>query len=169
MPPSQTPITLKNLPFFSLQIKRKKTTTCIDMNLHSPIISTCYLPATVEILKRSLPGIYRSRCFNNRKFSFAKEVLQTEIGHLFEHILLEYLYISKTQCGYTNVIYNGETTWNWLREKRGIFHITINSGYGDEPFFTTALKKTIVLTNTIMQSGPKIFVAPTINVPLFLY
>lgn len=136
--------------FFLLQIKHDKTYTRIDMKVLSPTINTIDLPQTFMILKKELPSILRSKCFNDECLPFSREVRRTEIGHLFEHILLEYLCLQKISQGFASATYRGTTNWNWKQEAWGTFHIKINAGNKDELFFEDALSKSIELLKKIM-------------------
>jgi len=79
-------------------------------------------------------------------------VRRTEIGHLFEHILLEYLCQEKLLKGFDKAIFSGNTQWNWKREPRGMFHIYINMPYSDTDIFPEALKKSISLAKMILRN-----------------
>ncbi|KKR25220.1 MAG: hypothetical protein UT56_C0002G0034 [Candidatus Levybacteria bacterium GW2011_GWB1_39_7] len=61
------------------------------MECQDPIIETDQLPKTFEILNKMLPSIFKSKCYNDKNLPFFIEVRSTEIGHLFEHIMLEYI------------------------------------------------------------------------------
>jgi hypothetical protein len=58
-------------------------------------ISTSTIPATSLQLALHLPSIFGCNCFNDGNKSFGEECKNTELGHLFEHIMLEYLCIEK--------------------------------------------------------------------------
>lgn len=150
MPDLQPFTYLEPRDFFLLQIKHNKTHTTIDMKVLSSIVNTIDLPQTFMILKRELPSILRSKCFNDKNFTFSREVKQTEVGHLFEHILLEHLCIQKLSLGFNKATYSGITNWNWKEEDWGTFHITINTGSKDELLFAKALEKSAKLMKKIM-------------------
>lgn len=154
--------------FYSLEVDHKKQSTELTMSLTIPTINTRYIPLTFTILKKSLPSIFDSMCFNDDKLPFIKEVKATEVGHLFEHVLLEYLCEEKLSCGFSDVEYSGETKWNWREDPRGTFHITISRTENDQDIFTAALAKTIKLVNSILQSTIKKDI-PSINVKPALY
>jgi len=67
-----------------------------------------------------LPDLRRHRCQNRSGLSFVEEVLDTELGHAFEHTVLAVL----ERHG---VCTRGETTWNWNRDPLGTYHITITT------------------------------------------
>ncbi len=140
---------------FSLSIYYNTTNTKIVMALFTPIVNTGYIPQTYKILKKYLPSILRSKCFNKYNYPFRKEVKQTEIGHLLEHILLENICLLKKELGLRNPIHNGLTEWNWKKEP-GIFFINIDASYKDKDVFVKALDKSIFLLLYIFQTAPQI-------------
>jgi hypothetical protein len=139
--------------FFSFDINPRKNSTKITMKMLTSIITTDRIPATYSILKNHLPSILRSKCFNENNYRFSKEVKCTEIGHLFEHILLEYLSQFKFAQGHKNPIFNGLTSWNWKKEERGVFHIEIDAGLDDKEIFSLAMKKSADLLTFILQKA----------------
>lgn len=139
---------------FSLAVKQNRSQTKIIMTLtQGQSINTRELPQTYQLLKTHLPSILKSTCYNENNYSFAKEVLRTEIGHLFEHILIEYMCILKVAMGYDDVEYSGVTKWNWVLHPKGTFHITISAGYEEVQIFSQAMQKSIELINTVLYSG----------------
>ncbi len=136
---------------YTLSINRSREKTIIIMRLLIPEINTKNFPQTSSILKIYLPSIFKSTCYNSDNLPFSKEVLQTEVGHLFEHILLEYLCILKLEQGVDHAVYEGMTNWNWLRDPRGTFHITIHGSMEDLNVFNEALRRTMKLTNLILS------------------
>lgn len=118
-----------------------------------PLLTTKAIPQTLSILKRRLPTIFLSKCFNDNKYSFLREAKNTEIAHLFEHILLEYLGILKRGNGRVRYVHNGVTWWNWVEEARGVFHISIDVGEGDKMYFEIALQKSLDLLSEMIDSS----------------
>ncbi|MDP2637812.1 MAG: hypothetical protein Q8P26_02015 [Candidatus Levybacteria bacterium] len=121
------------------------------MRLNIPIVNTSSLPYTSLLLKKNIPSILWSKCFNPNKYSFPKEVQKTEIGHLFEHILLECLSQQRIKDGKLNSVFNGLTQWDWTKEARGTFHITIDVGYNDKKTFEKAIEKSISIIRLILE------------------
>lgn len=158
--------------FFSLKVFREEKATKIVMCMKIAQLTTDNYPETFDILKTEFPGVLKTKCFNQQNLPFRKEVKNTEIGHLFEHILLEQLKTLKIATGARRVIYDGLTSWNWVRDKRGTFNIKITSGARDLEIFPEALSKAIALTQTILESQKQelILSTPTLemaNTPLF--
>lgn len=139
--------------FFSLSIRQKSSEMYLCMKLFTPAVNTASIPQTYDILLEILPGIYTANCFNDANLPFASEVKRTEIGHLFEHILLEYIYQIKSVRGEKNTMVKGETSWNWKRDPRGMFHIIINIGIQDAPLFPLALRQSIRILQIILLSN----------------
>jgi len=137
--------------YFSLKAAISSDKTYLLMVVHTPCINTVQLPETYKILKKNLPSIYKAMCFNDAGLPFAKEVRHTEIGHLFEHILLEYLCIERLKSGKRTAVYEGETSWNWKEEPKGTFHIVLNANKKDEDIFYKAMTKSMKLLQQIMQ------------------
>ncbi len=145
-------MTIQN-DLFLLVVEQKIDHTAITMRLLVPSVNTVDLPNTSSILKIELPSILSSTCFNDKGLSFSKEVQQTEIGHLFEHILLEYLCEKKLSLGLTNIVYNGVTEWDWLKDERGIFYITIDIGLEEKHILEEALQKSTSLISKILNTA----------------
>jgi len=138
--------------FFSLSLHHKEATTNIEMQVYSSFFSTAALPNTYKILKTHLPTIHLSSCVNEKNLPFSQEVRHTEIGHLFEHILLEYVYQKKEALGQKNILVQGETSWNWLQKPRGFFTIVVNVGVEEMDILQQALSPTIQLLQFIFAS-----------------
>lgn len=154
--PKVTPrkITRKyNENLFLLDISQGLRETGIKMRLFTNYISTESLPNTYSILQRFLPSILDSKCFNEENLTFDEEVRATEVGHLFEHIILEYL--TKLKLFYDNedISFSGTTTWDWTRDEQGVFHIKINAGVREAHIFEEALEKSIRLINKIISQA----------------
>lgn len=145
------PISFTN-DLFSLTIIHTRYATTMTMFLRTAIINTREIPYTFPVLKENLPSILIAQCFNDDNIPFAQEVKSTEIGHLFEHIMLEHLCLLKLAQGHKKATYRGETNWNWKRDIRGTFHIHINSSFKDEDIFDEALNRSIELTVKIIQT-----------------
>jgi hypothetical protein len=138
--------------FFTLNLAQLDNSLDITMHMKVTLFKTNQLPATYYILKNLLPGIFKHKCFNYGKHSFAKEVVNTELGHLFEHILLEYLCRIHMREGITDFCLKGNTNWDWQNERKGTFHITVNSGFTNLKILQEALQRSIELMTIICNS-----------------
>lgn len=161
-PATLSPLSFSS-PLFSLETFHTKKATLLTMRLRTKEVSTAYFPKTHQLLRRHLPTILRAQCFNERNIPFRKELIATEIGHLFEHILLEYLCLFKLDSGYKYATFQGVTYWNWKEESYGTFHISISCRLKESLLFPKALDKSIKLltlilnTQTPTQSFPQEF------------
>lgn len=135
------------------------------MRLNISSTGTRSFPQTYKILKKLLPAIYKHKCLNGEELPFEEEVLDTEIGHLFEHIAMEYLHQLKNRHQCQNRKVSGETSWDWSKEARGTFHIVVDSLREEENLLNRALNKAAVLMSDILKSG---LTASPSTAPLFL-
>ncbi len=131
----------------------------------SRIYRTDSLSGIVELLQWRLPSILRSTCFNDQGFAFEQEVQNTEFGHLFEHILLEYLCKAKITFGARKAVYRGRTSWNWPKQEEGVFKIYVNAYVEDKILFLKALGESIVLMRQICNMGDQ-FRSPIFTIGL---
>ncbi len=137
-------------PFYTLAIKNSTNGTQIKMSLMTDYYHTNSLPSTSRFLEKTLPEVLETKCFNDSNLPFDMEVKNTEIGHLFEHILLEYLCQTKIRDGHQRASFRGLTNWNWRKDPKGTFHITIDTKPKDIIYFEYALEKSIELLNKIL-------------------
>ena len=143
---------------FSLAIRQQPTSTKIIMTMHNDKLNTSSLPETFYLLQKLLPNVLLTECYNDENLPFSVEVRNTEIGHLFEHILLEYLCQIKLARGYNAAVFSGRTRWNWIRDPKGMFHIHLDCGEKDADFLPEALEKTISLMKILLKNNqPSLF------------
>ncbi len=138
-------------PSFSLQIKQGNTDTFLKLVMHTTIVSTNHIPQTHSFLKLHSPSVLTTECFNPNNYPFCVEVKNTEMGHLFEHMLLDEMRRLQEANGLHNV-FNGETSWDYSKLGYGVFSIWIDSGYSKEPIMHTALHNTIFLFEKLLSS-----------------
>ncbi len=138
--------------FFTLRIAIGKRETHIVMELKTDKINTSQIPGVFTLLEEHLPNIFHSQCFNEKQLPFHIEVKRTELGHLFEHVLLEYLCQIKMTYGYDNVEYSGITDWNWKVNKRGTFNIAIDAGFSERIFLIHAIQKSSLLIRRVFEN-----------------
>jgi len=142
---------LVNQKNYNLSVKHFTNQTQIEMSLLTPYYHTTHLPSTYEVLSDNLPTVLKTKCFNDSDLPFDIEVKNTEIGHLFEHILLEYLCQLKIQNGYSNACFRGVTNWNWKKDVKGTFHIFIDLEPEDIIYLDIAMEKSMKLLNKILS------------------
>lgn len=134
---------------YSLTLRSAKQGTKMKMNVKGAV-NTREIPKTYSTLKKLLPSIFLSECFNDEKLPFKKEVEETEIGHLFEHILLEELCRVKASKGFKKVVFSGVTKWNWIEDEFGTFHIEVDAGFNDFDILEEAVESSLVVFNQIL-------------------
>ena len=79
------------------------------------------LPELAPALLTMLPSLREHRCTNRAGRPFVEELPDTELGHVFEHVVLEIL-------RRRGLAARGQTTWNWTRDPIGTYQVTISSG-----------------------------------------
>src|SRR4051812_12913831 len=87
--------------------------------LKSELISTKEIPNILEFLKINYPAALNTQCFNDKNLPFCEEVLNTEIGHLLEHIMIADLYSRKKAQGCSNLVFDACTQWDWIQDDEG--------------------------------------------------
>lgn len=120
------------------------------MQINFALVNTSDIPQTLTFLKENYPSVLRTQCFNDQNLPFAIEVEKTEIGHLFEHILIDNLCALKIKSGANSAVFNGTTSWNWKETPYGSFEIWIDIGRKDQSLLIEGLKQTIELTKKLM-------------------
>jgi len=143
---------------FSLAITQRRTRTKITMDVLYNQINTAEIPSLVDLLRQNLPSVLLTTCYNDMNLPFSDEVRNTEIGHLFEHILLEYLCQHKIAKGARRATSDGRTKWNWTRDPLGRLHIHLTCGTKDADILPLALEKTVSLMKTILGYEQPLFI-----------
>jgi hypothetical protein len=77
-------------------------------------------------------------------------MLATETGHLFEHIWLEVLCCEKLRTA-KSAHYAGETSWNWKKDPRGLFHIHLNATNADRELIQETSQISLLIIEQILQ------------------
>lgn len=134
-----------NSDFYKMHIFPNENLLEIKLQMLTPFVTTSNLEHTYSFFKKNLPSILKSKCFNENNYAFSKEILNTELGHLFEHILLENLCKEKLLYGHKSASFSGNTSWNWKKEKLGNFTIKINFDPEDKIYLEKAMEKTCAL------------------------
>ena len=80
-----------------------------------------------------LPGLKRHECDNSQGITFAEEIADTEIPHLFEHVVIELMARSGSPRGL-----KGETQWDFNRDGHGTFRVSFE--YDDDLVCLGAIK-----------------------------
>jgi hypothetical protein len=138
---------------FDLHYTATEVLTVMEMKLRIPELTTAELPKTYHVLNTHLPSIFQCQCFNDKKIPFSKEVLQTEIGHLYEHIVLEYLCDEYCKHALKPTTFSGVTSWDWIKNPKGTFTIELSVGKKQEQLLNKALIKAAQLLNEIISTS----------------
>lgn len=94
--------------------------TRFTVRFHNHLYSS-QIARLAEHLLDVLPNLANHRCLNRNGLPFTEELNDSELGHVFEHVVLELL-------SNREVYARGQTTWNWERDPIGTYQVTINSG-----------------------------------------
>lgn len=81
----------------------------------------------------ALPGLLTHRCENDKHAAFAEELGDTEVPHLFEHVVLELM----ARSGSPRSL-RGETSWDFRTHGRGVFRVSLE--YDDDLVCLGAIK-----------------------------
>ena len=82
---------------------------------------------------RLLPGLAAHRCSTGADRTFAEEISDTEVPHLFEHVVLELM----AEAGSPRSL-KGETAWDFRRSADGVFRVSVE--YDDDLVCLGAIK-----------------------------
>jgi hypothetical protein len=135
------------------KVRLLKSSARICLQVSPDLLYTGQLSATLKVLRKQLPSIFKCECFNEDNRPFREEVKNTELGHLFEHVLLEFLCKEKLNDGCDFADFSGVTNWNWKRDPRGTFHIHIGMKKEESMYFYKALQQTIEIINSIIDQS----------------
>ncbi|KAF0207884.1 MAG: hypothetical protein FD171_1316 [Actinobacteria bacterium] len=94
-----------------------------------------------------LPGLERHTCDNEDSRSFAEEMADTEVPHLFEHVVMELM----AQAGSPRSL-KGETSWDFKRDGHGIFRVSLE--YDDDLVCLGAIKAADKVMCYLTGNGP---------------
>lgn len=122
----------------------------IDLEFENMPRTTDVIPGLTSILQDRIPSIFKNECFNPEGLSFYEESQKTEIGHLFEHIILEYMCLTKITF-VDEVSFSGRTFWD-KKDETGKFRVEISCSKSDWLIFEVALLKSVRLMDVIFLS-----------------
>ncbi|MBN2405373.1 MAG: hypothetical protein JXE06_07315 [Coriobacteriia bacterium] len=80
-----------------------------------------------------LPGLRQHICDNAQGVTFAEEITDTEVPHLFEHVVIELM----SRAGSPRDL-RGETQWDFSRDGHGTFRVSFE--YDDDLVCLGAIK-----------------------------
>ncbi|MFZ5376821.1 MAG: hypothetical protein ACOZAN_04120 [Patescibacteria group bacterium] len=137
---------------FSFNGKKTGKGWYFEFMVDARFVNTRQFPNTINIIKLMVPGVLDTECFNEAGETFEDEVCHTEIGHLFEHILLHLLTKKQVEQGLDSVVYEGNTSWNWKKNPRGNFSIRIWGPKVEEQIFTNLVLEAARVIDKIICS-----------------
>ena len=105
-----------------------------------------HLPRTLLEL---FPDLTMDKCENDFGLSFEEECEDTEIPHLFEHLVME----MQGQALTPRRALTGVTYWDWTVDPRGCFHVEVD--YENEFLALGAVRLAEKLINAIDQRRPE--------------
>jgi hypothetical protein len=104
--------------------------------------STRHAPHIPKLLFKLFPHLARHRCENENGYSFRRECQETEIPHLFEHLIIE---LQGQAQRVSNL--KGETQWNWRVDPKGRFHVYVD--YDNEMLVLGAIRAAERIINAL--------------------
>jgi hypothetical protein len=139
-------------PYFTIfRIENKKKLE-LEMVMNTPIVNTKHLTHTMDFITNHCPNVLKTDCFNDSHLPFRIEVQETEIAHLLEHIILDEWCAQEVSKGAETATYSGNTSWNWLNEPRGTFHISFDLPK-EESIFIEALSKASLFIDRLFEAN----------------
>ena len=147
---TKTVLTYKH-PKYSTFLQVGLDSSYINMVICGEKVSTNEDPLTHKLLAEYAPDVLFSHCFNDECLPFTKEVVNTELAHLFEHIFIQKLAMLRKEIG-GMAQYDGETIWDWDKEPYGTFHININCSMCDTDIIEEAFDFAVGVFNRIIES-----------------
>lgn len=121
----------------------------IDVVVHiqsAQVMRTSLDEAIAERALAVLPGLAGHRCFNGAGKTFSEEIADTEVPHLFEHVVLELM----AEAGSPRSL-KGETAWDFKRDGRGVFRVSLE--YDDDLVCLGAIKIADQVVCYILEGG----------------
>jgi hypothetical protein len=160
-----TTIRLSN-PSLFLEANSDPSGVKLKIQFFDTPITTKKMTHILEVLDQKLPKIFLNKCFNDLNLTFREEVQATPLGHLFEHILLEYLCDELEISGARDICVRGETQWDWDADPVGLYHIKLSGLMVDKSQLKRAINQSIVLTQEIIsppvQTWPDFLIQPAL-------
>ncbi len=98
-------------------------------------------PHLPDTLFEIIPSIRFHKCDNDECLSFEVEAQDTEIPHLFEHLVIE------LQVKAMGGSLSGETSWDWTQDPRGCFHVKVD--YRNRQLALAAVRLAVRIINAI--------------------
>lgn len=120
--------------------------TKIILFVSKDITKTRQLPGFVEAVLESMPELRFHKCENDRNLTFADELFDTEIAHVFEHVLLEIIGQIDTKA----YRIKGWTNWDWKNSPRWTYEISLR--YRDSRVVFNALSRALTMFDVLIDT-----------------
>lgn len=91
-----------------------------------------------------LPGLAGHACLNDADLGLAAELADTEVPHLFEHLVLELM----AEAGSPRSL-RGSTAWDFAADGRGVYHVSLE--YDDDLVCLGAIKCARAILGHLLQ------------------
>ena len=149
--------TIINSKSFDLTLAADEESVELCMQLKTPFTTTKSIPSTFEFLQDNFPEVLVTKCYNKESLPFSEKVNDTQIGHLFEDVLLQLLAEDH------NRTFLGVTNWDWREGKdpKGTYYITISVSLNEMYLLKNALRKAVELIEQLLgQVRPQPAIRP---------
>ncbi|MHB1340613.1 MAG: cyanophycin synthetase family protein [Coriobacteriia bacterium] len=110
------------------------------------VMRTATAPGIADRALELLPDLERHLCHNGTGRSFAEEIADTEVPHLFEHVVMELM----AQAGSPRSL-KGETSWDFRRDGKGVFRVSVE--YDDDFVCLGAIKLADTVMGYLLDDG----------------
>jgi hypothetical protein len=110
------------------------------------LLRTAQSDALAQRVLGLLPGLERHECENGTGRRFTDELSDTEVPHLFEHVVMELM----AKAGSPRTL-KGETRWDFRRDGRGIFRVSVE--YDDDLVCLGAIKVADRVMDYLLDGG----------------
>jgi len=117
----------------------------VDLFVPSHLTRTSQVPELKQNILRMFPSIVDHQCDNDRKVDFVEELTDTEIAHVFEHVLIEII----GQEDELAVSLKAQTIWNWRLNPRWTYQIEVD--YANEDIFLRSVVKTAKVLREMIE------------------
>ena len=126
------------------------STFVVTMNPSVPQATTSLVGVSARALE-ILPSLKKHRCESGKHRSFATEIDDTEIAHLYEHILVELLVPNGSPRDSTR----GETGWNFLVDGEGVYRVRVYSTLEPQGVSRAATQASAIMEWILSGEGTK--------------
>lgn len=136
----------------NIALKPDRSKVIMSVRVPEELVATDVLPHTLTFLETHCSSVLCTKCFNPGKLSFREEVTDTELAHLFEHIILDLLVQVKVNLGAEDACFSGETRWDWRIDPVGTFEIELGVPKKDQYLLDLVLPRAIELIEELCQA-----------------